>query len=71
MATQDISFNCPHCNQHLAVDQAGTGTTVSCPSCNEQIEILGAVVVPHHPYRIPAPAAVKPITRPCQIVAMK
>jgi membrane protein YdbS with pleckstrin-like domain/DNA-directed RNA polymerase subunit RPC12/RpoP len=35
----DISFNCPLCNQHLAVDQAGAGMTVNCPNCNERIVI--------------------------------
>ena len=29
----DIRFNCPQCEQHLAVDAAGTGTTVTCPNC--------------------------------------
>src|SRR5262249_25095823 len=43
----DISFNCPHCNQHLAVDESGAGMTVSCPNCNERIVIpLGATSPP-------------------------
>jgi DNA-directed RNA polymerase subunit RPC12/RpoP len=33
----DISFNCPHCDQHLAADESGAGMTVNCPSCNERI----------------------------------
>jgi DNA-directed RNA polymerase subunit RPC12/RpoP len=39
MPLMDISFNCPHCHQHLAVDQTGAGMTVSCPNCNERIMI--------------------------------
>jgi transcription elongation factor Elf1 len=35
----DIRFNCPRCNQHLAVDQSGAGMTVNCPNCKAQIEI--------------------------------
>src|SRR5262249_51295814 len=35
----DISFSCPHCDQHVAVDKSGAGMTVNCPSCNQQIEI--------------------------------
>jgi DNA-directed RNA polymerase subunit M/transcription elongation factor TFIIS len=35
----DISFNCPRCNQHLAVEESGAGMTVNCPSCNKSIEI--------------------------------
>src|SRR5262249_60534549 len=35
----DITFNCPRCGQHLAVEQRGTGMSVNCPSCNNQIEI--------------------------------
>jgi DNA-directed RNA polymerase subunit RPC12/RpoP len=35
----DVNFDCPHCKQHLAVDQAGAGMTVNCPTCNEKIEI--------------------------------
>jgi hypothetical protein len=37
--SRDITFNCPHCDQHLAVEAAGAGMTVNCPHCNEQIEI--------------------------------
>jgi hypothetical protein len=35
----DISFNCPHCGQHLCVEERGAGMGVKCPGCNEQIEI--------------------------------
>jgi predicted RNA-binding Zn-ribbon protein involved in translation (DUF1610 family) len=35
----DISFNCPHCGQHLSVEERGAGTLVNCPNCNQQIEV--------------------------------
>jgi len=35
----DIEFNCPHCEQHLAVDDEAAGMIVECPTCQEQIQI--------------------------------
>jgi len=35
----DVIFNCPHCDQELAVDAAGAGSEIECPSCNEKIVI--------------------------------
>lgn len=35
----DIIFNCPNCDQELAVDQSGAGSDIVCPSCNENITI--------------------------------
>jgi hypothetical protein len=35
----DIIFNCPNCDQELAVDSAGAGTDIECPSCHETITI--------------------------------
>jgi DNA-directed RNA polymerase subunit RPC12/RpoP len=35
----DIVFNCPNCEQELAVDSAGAGTDIECPSCHETITI--------------------------------
>lgn len=35
----DIVFNCPNCDQELAVDQSGVGTDIDCPSCGEHITI--------------------------------
>lgn len=37
----DIIFNCPKCEQELAVDSSGAGTEINCPSCSEKI------VIPH------------------------
>jgi len=38
----DIVFNCPNCEQELAVDQAGAGSQIECPSCGETITIPAA-----------------------------
>lgn len=35
----DVIFNCPHCDQELAVDASGAGTEIECPSCSETIVI--------------------------------
>ena len=35
----DVIFNCPKCDQELAVDASGAGTEIECPSCGEQIVI--------------------------------
>src|ERR1043166_7398509 len=37
----DIIFNCPKCEQELAVDSSGAGSEITCPSCGEKI------VIPH------------------------
>jgi DNA-directed RNA polymerase subunit RPC12/RpoP len=35
----DIVFNCPNCDQELAVDSTGAGSNIECPSCHETITI--------------------------------
>lgn len=35
----DIIFNCPNCEQELAVDQSGAGSNIECPNCSESITI--------------------------------
>jgi DNA-directed RNA polymerase subunit RPC12/RpoP len=35
----DVIFNCPKCEQELAVDSSGAGTEINCPSCGESIII--------------------------------
>ncbi len=35
----DVIFNCPKCEQELAVDSSGVGTEIQCPSCKELITI--------------------------------
>jgi DNA-directed RNA polymerase subunit RPC12/RpoP len=35
----DIIFNCPKCEQELAVDSTGAGTEIECPTCHELITV--------------------------------
>lgn len=35
----DVIFNCPKCDQELAVDSSGAGTEIECPSCGEALVI--------------------------------
>lgn len=54
----EITFNCPHCDQELAVDQAGAGTQIDCPTCGESIIIpsTGKVTTGNLP-PVPPPSA--------------
>ena len=38
----DIIFNCPKCEQELAVDSTGAGSEINCPACGEKIVIPAA-----------------------------
>jgi ribosomal protein S27E len=35
----DVIFNCPKCDQELAVDSSGAGTRINCPACDSPIVI--------------------------------
>ncbi|MEI6392243.1 MAG: hypothetical protein WCT12_14205 [Verrucomicrobiota bacterium] len=35
----DVIFNCPRCEQELAVDSSGAGSAIPCPACGETITI--------------------------------
>jgi DNA-directed RNA polymerase subunit RPC12/RpoP len=59
----DIVFNCPNCDQELAVDQTGAGSQIDCPSCGEKITIPSAAKVttgslPATPAASPAPSSI-------------
>lgn len=45
----DVIFNCPKCEQELAVDSTGAGTEISCPSCGETIVIPTPELVVNRP----------------------
>jgi DNA-directed RNA polymerase subunit RPC12/RpoP len=40
----DIIFNCPKCDQELAVDSSGAGSEINCPTCGEKIVVPQARV---------------------------
>jgi ribosomal protein S27E len=35
----DVVFNCPKCEQELAVDSTGAGSEIECPACGQTIVI--------------------------------
>jgi DNA-directed RNA polymerase subunit RPC12/RpoP len=41
----DVIFNCPKCEQELAVDSSGAGTEIDCPACGESIVIPEPAIV--------------------------
>jgi DNA-directed RNA polymerase subunit RPC12/RpoP len=49
----DIIFNCPKCEQELAVDSTGAGSEIDCPSCGETIVIPAEAA--------PSPAGLPPL----------
>jgi DNA-directed RNA polymerase subunit RPC12/RpoP len=53
----DIIFNCPKCEQELAVDNSGAGSEIACPSCGEKIVIPQAPAAPRTPNLPPADGA--------------
>jgi DNA-directed RNA polymerase subunit RPC12/RpoP len=55
----DIIFNCPKCEQELAVDNTGAGSEINCPACSETIVIPAAA----------APPAAAPTNDPTQMAA--
>jgi len=45
----DVIFNCPKCEQELAVDSTGAGTEINCPSCGETLVIPAPELVVNRP----------------------
>ncbi|MFZ0828636.1 MAG: hypothetical protein WAO02_14545 [Verrucomicrobiia bacterium] len=48
----DIIFNCPHCEQEMAIDSSGAGSEIQCPSCGQKITIPAGATPP--PESVPA-----------------
>ena len=53
----DIVFNCPNCEQELAVDSSGAGSDIECPSCHETITIPAQSTRTAAPVEVPGLAA--------------
>jgi DNA-directed RNA polymerase subunit RPC12/RpoP len=58
----DIVFNCPNCEQELAVDNSGAGTDIECPSCHETITIPAPATTPVAPDEPALSLAASPIS---------
>jgi uncharacterized protein YbaR (Trm112 family) len=39
----DLVFNCPNCEQELAVDPSGAGSEIECPSCGNMLLVPDAI----------------------------
>lgn len=39
--SQDIVFDCPHCNKSLSIDPRGAGLMIVCPDCEQQVQVPG------------------------------
>jgi DNA-directed RNA polymerase subunit RPC12/RpoP len=57
----DIIFDCPNCQQELAVDSSGAGTEIECPSCGETITIPKESTKPPTEVASPTGQPVNPI----------
>ena len=64
----DISFDCNHCGQPLAVDAAGAGQVVNCPKCGKSITVPAAAVANINPGSTPAPPST-PAKKKCPYCA--
>jgi hypothetical protein len=66
----DVIFNCPKCEQELAVDSSGAGSEIDCPSCGEAIVIPEPNMVPHGiPTLSPEQAGVRIAANPANPIA--
>jgi DNA-directed RNA polymerase subunit RPC12/RpoP len=65
----DVIFNCPKCEQELAVDSTGAGTEINCPSCGEAIVIPQPELVVNRPGVNQAPGAARVEVHPVNAIA--
>ena len=65
----DVIFNCPKCEQELAVDSTGAGTEISCPSCGETIVIPTPELVVNRPGLEKAAGAPRMESHPVNAIA--
>jgi hypothetical protein len=65
----DVIFNCPKCEQELAVDSAGVGSEINCPSCGEAIVIPKPESVVNRPGVNNAPEAPRTEVHPVNAIS--
>ena len=65
----DIVFNCPHCEQELAVDNSGAGSEIQCPACGEKI-LIPADATPPVPESAPQGASGMVLYQPPAIASL-
>lgn len=67
----DIEFNCPQCQQPLAIDEAGAGRQMPCPTCGTELTVPQRANAPSG--QTPRPAAIasaRPASRPVSGLAV-
>jgi DNA-directed RNA polymerase subunit RPC12/RpoP len=42
----DIRFECPHCKQHIKIDESGAGLQINCPGCQALVTIPALTKTP-------------------------
>jgi DNA-directed RNA polymerase subunit RPC12/RpoP len=67
----DIIFNCPNCDQELAVDAEGAGSQINCPSCGQRLTIPSSEKTTTDSLPIVPPPASASIGTPAAAVASK
>lgn len=64
----EFKFSCPHCDQHILVDEGYAGVQINCPSCQELI-VVPATMPAEHPTFNPQPAEKKSGWRTALIIS--
>jgi ribosomal protein S27E len=65
----DVIFNCPKCEQELAVDSTGAGSEIPCPSCGETIMIPTPELTANRPGMDHAPGVPRVEVHPVNPIA--
>jgi len=58
----DIRFACPHCAQHIVVDESGAGLQIECPDCHSQLAVPAQANAPAR--KLPLLVVEKPAEAP-------
>lgn len=56
-----MKFECPHCRQHLEIDDTGAGQALDCPSCHQSILLPKSAASPGAPVPSLTPAPLEPV----------
>lgn len=59
-----ITFDCPHCSQSLEAEEQMRGAEITCPQCQNPIQVPAPAAVEAPPEQTTAPAAIAQPQRP-------
>jgi hypothetical protein len=54
-------FECPHCGKSLAIDERGAGMMITCPDCQERVQVPGIADPEHQGPTSPPRSRVSPV----------